>query len=120
MIVINGMCTYKFCNVSCIDSLHSEFECGQTNQERTNIYYVLLLIKLTTLSIQIVKYTPFYNPRFGYIKCIRTLCCVNEGEELTCNYGYNHKIPTTDGQTMCQNGISVEIYQYISIHRVIN
>ena len=67
------------------------------------------------------EYTPFYHPRFGYIKCIRTLCCVNEGEELTCNYGYNHKIPTTDANDVpkwyfCKSNQSIAD----SIHRVIN
>ena len=38
---------------------------------------------------------PFTHPRFGEIKCIRTLCPVRKGEELTCNYGYNHKFPGT-------------------------
>jgi histone-lysine N-methyltransferase SETD7 len=42
------------------------------------------------------EYSPFHHPRFGHIKCIRTLCCVNEGEELTCNYGYDHKFPDTN------------------------
>ena len=41
------------------------------------------------------EYAPFTHPRFGEIKCIRTLRAVKEGEELTCNYGYNHKLPGT-------------------------
>ena len=41
------------------------------------------------------EYAPFTHPRFGAIKIIRTLRAVREGEELTCNYGYNHKMPGT-------------------------
>ena len=41
------------------------------------------------------KYDPFAHPRFGNIKCIRTLHPITAGEELTCDYGYEHKIPGT-------------------------
>ena len=41
------------------------------------------------------EYAAFTHPRFGEIKCIRTLRPVRKGEELTCNYGYNHKFPGT-------------------------
>ena len=67
------------------------------------------------------EYTPFHHPRFGYIKCIRTLCCVNKGEELTCNYGYNHKIPTTDTNDVPKWYFRrSEKFITDSIHRVIN
>lgn len=35
-------------------------------------------------------YDLFHHPRFGEIKCIRTLRRVGCGEELTCCYDYNH------------------------------
>lgn len=41
------------------------------------------------------KYDPFVHPRFGNIKCIRTLHPITAEEELTCDYGYEHKIPGT-------------------------
>ncbi|XP_004073641.1 histone-lysine N-methyltransferase SETD7 [Oryzias latipes] len=37
------------------------------------------------------KYDPFVHPRFGQIKCIRTLRAVQKEEELTVAYGYDHK-----------------------------
>ena len=36
-------------------------------------------------------YDLFYHPRFGQIKCIRTLRKLDCGEELTCCYDYNHQ-----------------------------
>ncbi|XP_035388330.1 histone-lysine N-methyltransferase SETD7 isoform X4 [Electrophorus electricus] len=36
------------------------------------------------------KYDPFVHPRFGPIKCIRTICAVQKDEELTVAYGYDH------------------------------
>ncbi|XP_074530164.1 histone-lysine N-methyltransferase SETD7 isoform X2 [Halichoeres trimaculatus] len=36
------------------------------------------------------KYDPFVHPRFGPIKCIRTLQPVQKDEELTVAYGYDH------------------------------
>ncbi|XP_039975029.1 histone-lysine N-methyltransferase SETD7-like isoform X2 [Xiphias gladius] len=36
------------------------------------------------------KYDPFVHPRFGPIKCIRTLRAVQKDEELTVAYGYDH------------------------------
>ncbi|KAM9795431.1 histone-lysine N-methyltransferase SETD7 [Neosynchiropus ocellatus] len=37
------------------------------------------------------KYDPFVHPRFGPIKCIRTLRAVQKDEELTVAYGYDHE-----------------------------
>ncbi|KAM3612496.1 uncharacterized protein V6R79_009175 [Siganus canaliculatus] len=37
------------------------------------------------------KYDPYVHPRFGPIKCIRTLRPVQKDEELTVSYGYDHK-----------------------------
>ncbi|CAG5993385.1 unnamed protein product [Menidia menidia] len=37
------------------------------------------------------KYDPFVHPRFGPIKCIRTLMAVQKDEELTVAYGYDHE-----------------------------
>ena len=39
------------------------------------------------------KYDVFTHPRFGEIKCVRTLRPIEKGEELTCHYGYEHKFP---------------------------
>jgi len=33
-------------------------------------------------------YAPLYHPRFGDVKCVRCLCDVAAGEELTVDYGY--------------------------------
>lgn len=38
-------------------------------------------------------YDLFHHPRFGPIKCIRTLRSINSDEELTCCYDYNHQKP---------------------------
>ncbi|XP_061757526.1 histone-lysine N-methyltransferase SETD7 isoform X1 [Nerophis ophidion] len=37
------------------------------------------------------KYDVFIHPRFGLIKCIRTLKAVQKDEELTVAYGYDHE-----------------------------
>ena len=42
------------------------------------------------------KYDHFVHPRFGPIKCVRTLRHVPAGEELTCDYGYHHKLPGSE------------------------
>ncbi|XP_054453978.1 histone-lysine N-methyltransferase SETD7 isoform X1 [Anoplopoma fimbria] len=39
------------------------------------------------------KYDPFVHPRFGPIKCVRTLRAVQKDEELTVAYGYDHQTP---------------------------
>lgn len=39
----------------------------------------------------------FVHPRFGPIKCIRTLQAVQKDEELTVAYGYDHKASGGDG-----------------------
>ena len=46
------------------------------------------------------KYDCFVHPRFGPIKCIRTLVPVSAGEELTCDYGYHHKLPGSDADDL--------------------
>ncbi|XP_028314817.1 histone-lysine N-methyltransferase SETD7 isoform X1 [Gouania willdenowi] len=43
------------------------------------------------------KYDPFVHPRFGPIKCVRTLRAVQKGEELTVAYGYNHEAKESNG-----------------------
>ncbi|XP_062249417.1 histone-lysine N-methyltransferase SETD7 isoform X1 [Platichthys flesus] len=43
------------------------------------------------------KYDPFVHPRFGPIKCIRTLRAVQKDEELTVAYGYDHGLTGTNG-----------------------
>ncbi|KAM3842564.1 histone-lysine N-methyltransferase SETD7 [Diretmus argenteus] len=37
------------------------------------------------------KYDPYVHPRFGSIKCVRTLRAVQKDEELTVAYGYDHE-----------------------------
>ncbi|KAI4879319.1 hypothetical protein NFI96_022624 [Prochilodus magdalenae] len=37
------------------------------------------------------KYDPFVHPRFGPIKCIRTIRKIQKDEELTVAYGYDHE-----------------------------
>ncbi|XP_067103195.1 histone-lysine N-methyltransferase SETD7 isoform X2 [Osmerus mordax] len=37
------------------------------------------------------KYDPYVHPRFGLIKCIRTLRAVQRDEELMVAYGYDHE-----------------------------
>lgn len=39
----------------------------------------------------------FVHPRFGPIKCIRTLRAVEAEEELTVAYGYDHSPPGKSG-----------------------
>lgn len=39
----------------------------------------------------------FVHPRFGPIKCIRTLRAVEADEELTVAYGYDHSPPGKSG-----------------------
>ena len=37
------------------------------------------------------SYNHFHHPRFGEIKCIKTLRMIEHGEELTCCYDYSHQ-----------------------------
>ncbi|XP_011402540.1 PREDICTED: histone-lysine N-methyltransferase SETD7-like [Amphimedon queenslandica] len=46
------------------------------------------------------EYDHFVHPRFGHIKCIRTIKEVSKGNELTCDYGYSHKLPETDEEDL--------------------
>lgn len=39
----------------------------------------------------------FVHPRFGPIKCIRTLRAVQKDEELVVAYGYNHEATGKNG-----------------------
>ncbi|KAM8908413.1 histone-lysine N-methyltransferase SETD7 isoform 2-T2 [Spinachia spinachia] len=43
------------------------------------------------------KYDTFVHPRFGPIKCVRTLRAVQKDEELTVSYGYDHETPGKAG-----------------------
>ncbi|KAM9375981.1 histone-lysine N-methyltransferase SETD7 [Pholidichthys leucotaenia] len=43
------------------------------------------------------KYDTFVHPRFGPIKCIRTLTAVQKDDELTVAYGYNHQSAEKNG-----------------------
>jgi histone-lysine N-methyltransferase SETD7 len=48
------------------------------------------------------EYAEFLHPRFGFIKCIKTLSLVKENEELTCDYEYSHKVPGTNDDDLPQ------------------
>ena len=37
------------------------------------------------------EYALYDHPRFGKIKCIKTICSVKKDQELTCDYAYDHK-----------------------------
>ena len=41
-------------------------------------------------------FSRFNHPRFGEIKCIRTIQPVSPGDELTVAYGYDHNKLDTD------------------------
>ncbi|XP_028816123.1 histone-lysine N-methyltransferase SETD7 isoform X1 [Denticeps clupeoides] len=43
------------------------------------------------------KYDPYVHPRFGPIKCIRTVRAVHKDEELTVAYGYDHETSGKSG-----------------------
>ncbi|KAG7517280.1 histone-lysine N-methyltransferase SETD7 isoform X1 [Solea senegalensis] len=43
------------------------------------------------------KFEPYVHPRFGLIKCIRTLRAVQKEEELTVSYGYDHGLLGKNG-----------------------
>ncbi|KAM6953671.1 histone-lysine N-methyltransferase SETD7 [Aplochiton taeniatus] len=43
------------------------------------------------------KYDPYIHPRFGPLKCIRTLRAVQRNEELTVAYGYDHESSEKNG-----------------------
>lgn len=43
------------------------------------------------------KYDPYVHPRFGPIKCIRTIRAVEKDEELTVAYGYDHEASVSGG-----------------------
>lgn len=53
---------------------------------------------LTYLGITVhISMSRFVHPRFGPIKCIRTLRAVEANEELTVAYGYDHSPPGKSG-----------------------
>lgn len=45
----------------------------------------------------VVCFCRFVHPRFGPIKCIRTLRAVQKDEELTVAYGYDHESAGENG-----------------------
>lgn len=51
------------------------------------------------------KYDRFEHPRFGQIKCIRTIQPVRPDEELTVAYGYNHAKLETDAPDWYKEGL---------------
>lgn len=48
------------------------------------------ICELTDKPIRGVFFPRFVHPRFGPIKCIRTIRAVEKDEELTVAYGYDH------------------------------
>jgi len=46
--------------------------------------------------IKKIYFLRFNHPRFGEIKCIRTIKPVESGDELTVAYGYDHNKLDTD------------------------
>lgn len=55
---------------------------------------LLLICPGMTVSVLMTR---FVHPRFGPIKCIRTLRAVEADEELTVAYGYDHSPPGKSG-----------------------
>jgi len=62
--------------------------------DRTSHYRASLAHKANHAFLPNVRYAPFDHPRFGNIKCIRTLRPISAGEELLVSYDYHHG---TDG-----------------------
>lgn len=52
-------------------------------------------------------FTRFHHPRFGFIKCIRTIKSVSCGDELTVAYGYDHTRLETDAPEWYKNKLKV-------------
>ncbi|XP_041847178.1 histone-lysine N-methyltransferase SETD7 [Melanotaenia boesemani] len=65
--------------------------------DQTEVYCASLGHKANHAFIPNCKYDPFAHPRFGLIKCIRTLRAVQKGEELTVAYGYDHESSGENG-----------------------
>jgi len=53
------------------------------------------------------KYDKFDHPRFGSIKCIRTIKAVVAGEELTVEYGYDHTKLETEAPQWYKNKLKI-------------
>ncbi|XP_056295072.1 histone-lysine N-methyltransferase SETD7 [Pseudoliparis swirei] len=65
--------------------------------DQTEHYCASLGHKANHSFIPNCKYDPFVHPRFGPIKCVRTLRAVQKDEELTVAYGYDHETPGNNG-----------------------
>lgn len=51
----------------------------------------------SSLNLNVAVLCRFVHPRFGPIKCIRTLRAVQKDEELVVAYGYNHEAMEKNG-----------------------
>ncbi|XP_075948222.1 histone-lysine N-methyltransferase SETD7 isoform X1 [Anarhichas minor] len=65
--------------------------------DQTERYCASLGHKANHSFIPNCKYDAFVHPRFGPIKCVRTLRAVQKDEELTVAYGYDHETPGNNG-----------------------
>ncbi|KAK9517597.1 hypothetical protein VZT92_022955 [Zoarces viviparus] len=65
--------------------------------DQTERYCASLGHKANHSFIPNCKYDPFVHPRFGPIKCVRTVRAVQKDEELTVAYGYDHETPGNNG-----------------------
>lgn len=57
-------------------------------------------VNLTYMHIGVIFFLlslRFVHPRFGAIKCIRTIRAVHKNEELTVAYGYDHETSGKSG-----------------------
>ncbi|XP_077388837.1 histone-lysine N-methyltransferase SETD7 [Festucalex cinctus] len=65
--------------------------------DQTERYCATLGHKANHSFIPNCKYDMFVHPRFGSIKCIRTIKAVQKDEELTVAYGYEHEVTGKNG-----------------------
>ncbi|XP_073511923.1 histone-lysine N-methyltransferase SETD7 isoform X2 [Phyllobates terribilis] len=64
---------------------------------KTTKYYASLGHKANHSFSPNCIYDTFVHPRFGHIKCIRTIAAVEKDEELTVAYGYDHNSAGKNG-----------------------
>ena len=63
--------------------------------------------------IQIILLTRFDHPRFGQIKCIKTIKRVSPDDELTVAYGYDHSKLDTEAPTWYKTKLKTfQVYTY--------
>lgn len=52
---------------------------------------IVLISNVTVVLTAVFYLSRYVHPRFGQIKCIRTIRAVEKDEELTVAYGYDHE-----------------------------